>query len=251
MSLSRRTTRIVTASTCLVGVALSPVLLGGLAFASPNGIVISEFRSTGPNGGNDEFVEVANTSSIDVDISGYAFQGCTSTSGAPSTRATVPAGTVLRPAQRYLFTNPGTTSAPGYSGAVTGDQPYTTGIANLDNNGSGLRLLDANAQVIDGVGAAGTATNACREGTGINTVGVNTSFERLGGTQDTNNNVVDFAQTTAAMPQNQRSSATPTPVIPEVPAAVLLPLSALVVAGGAVSVARRKSLSGSASTPAV
>lgn len=44
--------------------------------------------------------------------------------------------------------------------------------------------------------------------------------------------------------------ATPPPVIPEVPAAVLLPLSALALAGGAVSVARRRGL-GSASTPAV
>ncbi len=250
MSRSRRATRIVTASTCLVGVAVAPILLGGAAFASPNGIAISEFRSTGPNGGNDEFVEVANTSSIDVDISGYAFQGCAVASGAPSTRATVPPGTVLRPAQRYLFTNPGTTSAPGYSGAVAGDQSYTTGIGDLNNNGSGLRLLDANARVIDGVGAAGTATNACREGTGINSVGMTTSFERLGGTQDTDNNAVDFARTTTAMPQNQKSSATPTPVIPEVPAAVLLPLSALVVAGGALSLARRRALN-SASTPAV
>lgn len=239
MSMIARTARLVTASACLAGAALGPVLLASPALASPNGILISEFRTTGPSGGNDEFVEIANASSIDVDISGYLFQGCAAGSGAASTRATVPAGTVLTPGQRFLFTN-----SSGYSGTVPGDRSYGTGISDLNNNGSGLRLLDSNAQVIDGVGAAGTAPNSCREGTGINTVGVTTSFERAGGVQDTEDNAADFSQTAQAMPQNQSSTAMPPPVIPEVSAAVLLPLSALAMAGGGLALARRRALSG-------
>lgn len=241
MSLITRTARVVAASTCLAGAALGPLLLASPALASPNGIIISEFRSTGPSGGSDEFVEIANSSSIAVDISGYLFQGCASGSGAGSTRATVPAGTVLTPGQRFLFTN---SSTNGYSGTVPGDQSYTTGISDLNSNGSGLRLLDSNAQVIDGVGAAGSAQNSCREGNGINTVGVTTSFERVGGVQDTEDNAADFRQTSQSMPQNQQSTAMPTPVIPEVSAAVLLPLSALAMAGGGLVLARRRALSG-------
>lgn len=235
-------TRLLAASACLAAATLGPALVAGPALASPNGIVISEFRTAGPNGGNDEFVEIANSSATDVDLSGYVLQGCAAGSGAASSRATVPAGVVLRPGQRYMFTNPGTTSSPGYSGGVPGDRTYTTGIADLNNNGSGIRLLNASAAVIDGVGAVGTVANACREGAGVNSAGVTTSLERrAGGVQDTDDNATDFQVTASAMPQNQ-ASMTPPPVIPEVPAAVLLPLSALALAGGAVSLLRRRSL---------
>ena len=109
------------------------------ALASPNGVVISELRARGPAGGNDEFVELFNTSSSDVDISGYKLQGCASTSGSPSDRTTVPAGTVLNPGEHYLFTNSGSS---GYSGAVSGDRAYSTGFTDfLSSNASGARLF--------------------------------------------------------------------------------------------------------------
>lgn len=41
------------------------------ALASPNGLVISEFRFRGPAGAGDEFVELKNTSTNPVEISGY------------------------------------------------------------------------------------------------------------------------------------------------------------------------------------
>jgi hypothetical protein len=39
--------------------------------APPNEIVISEFRTRGPAGGNDEFVELRNRSAVPVEISGW------------------------------------------------------------------------------------------------------------------------------------------------------------------------------------
>ena len=93
------------------------LLFVGLPFASPanasaSGVVISEFRFRGPIGGNDEFVELYNTSSGPVDISGWKLQGCASATGVASDRATVPAErgliprTPLRPRRRQARTGP-------------------------------------------------------------------------------------------------------------------------------------------------
>ena len=171
------------------------------ALASPNGVVISELRTRGPAGGNDEFVELFNTSGSDVDISGYRLQGCATSGGAASNRATVPAGTVLNPGDHYLFTNSGT---GGYSGAVPGDQAYSTGFTDFaaGTNQSGARLVDVPGAVIDGVGSP---ASPCREGTGITTPTANgdNSFERRdGGRQDTGDNAADFAGPKSGNPQN-------------------------------------------------
>ena len=167
--------------------------------ASTSGVVISEFRTRGPVGGNDEFIELRNASSAAVDISGWVLQGCASgTPGNASARATVSAGVVLAPGQSYLFANP---TSPGYSGAVAPDQTYGTGITDFAaNNFAGIRLV-AGAVVVDGVGSP---QSPCREGTGFNTPAANgdNSFERIGGTQDTENNLTDFAGPKAGNPQN-------------------------------------------------
>src|SRR5688500_1460347 len=82
-------------------------------------VVISEFRTRGPAGGNDEFVELRNTSAAPVTIGGWTLQGCADGSGNPSSRATVTAGVTLAVGQSYLLTN---NAASGYSGSVPGDQ---------------------------------------------------------------------------------------------------------------------------------
>jgi hypothetical protein len=174
-------------------------LVPAAAVASTSGVVISEFRTRGPDGGNDEFVELRNAGAAAVDISGWLLQGCASgTPGNPSTRATVNAGVVLGPGQSYLFAN---ITAPGYSGSVTPDQTYGTGITDFAAaNFAGIRLV-AGSTVVDGVGSP---NSPCREGTGFTTPGTNTdnSFERIGGTQDTDDNVTDFVGPKAGNPQN-------------------------------------------------
>ena len=179
--------------------ALAPALASALA--SPNGVVISELRTRGPAGGNDEFVELFNTSTNDVEISGYKLQGCATSSGSLSDRTTVPAGTVLDPGDHYLFTN---SAAGGYSGTVPGDRTYTTGFTDFaaTGNQSGARLADASGGVIDGVGSP---ASPCREGSGITTPAANgdNSFERRdGGRQDTGDNAADFVGPKAGGPQN-------------------------------------------------
>src|SRR4051812_50203013 len=79
---------------CIIGLALAVVVLAGAAPAltSSNGVVISEFRFRGPAGGNDEFVELMNTSSGPVAIGGLEVQGCGFCTRAAASPGTVPAG---------------------------------------------------------------------------------------------------------------------------------------------------------------
>src|SRR5918998_266116 len=187
----------------LVVSCLAVVLWLAPAFASPNGVVISELRFRGPEGANDEFVEIKNTSTSPVDISGYRLQGCASSSGAASDRVAVPANTTLQPDQYYLFTNSSATG--GYSGAAPGDRTYTTGFSDTAGSQSGARLVDSTGAPIDGVGLP---ASPCREGTGLDfptANGPSTAFERkpLGANdQDTDDNAADFEGPKAGNPQN-------------------------------------------------
>ena len=194
------------------------VLLAGPAHAQsapPNEIVISEFRTRGPAGGNDEFVELRNRSSQPVDISGWQLQGCAAASpGNRSTRTTVAAEVRLAPGGSYLFGNDAT---GGYSGIVAPDQTYGTGFTDFSaTNFSGIRIVDAGGTVRDGVGSP---SSPCREGIGLLTPSnppspnADYSFERLGGTTDTNNNLPDFQGPKPGNPQNSGGNTTGLPPV--------------------------------------
>ncbi|HQZ22278.1 MAG TPA: lamin tail domain-containing protein [Thermoflexales bacterium] len=179
-----------------------------------NHVVISEFRTRGPNGGNDEFVELFNVSPVAVDISGWQVWGSNSTGSSLSSRITISSPVMLAPYQHYLLTNRSATAGP-YSGSVSGDQTYGSGFA--DNGG--IALKDASGAIVDQVGLS--ATSAYSEGTTLAPMSANTdqSYERLqGGAQDTNDNAADFGlNPLSSGPQNAASSitslncATPTP----------------------------------------
>ena len=189
--------------TLAAGLALGSFTLLGLppdpAEASPNGVVISEFRTRGPAGGNDEFVELRNTTGRGIDVSGYKLQGCAGGTGNPSDRATVPASTTLGAGKSLLFVNKAT---GGFGGA--GDVSYTTGISDGSSNPqSGLRVLDAQGAVVDKVGQP---SSPCREGAGVAflTTNEDRSLERRGtppGTQDTDDNAADFGVRAPSDPQ--------------------------------------------------
>ncbi len=198
--------------TLAIAVALAAAALPSApAAASPNGVVISEFRFAGPAGGNDEFIELRNTSAVDVDISGWRLLGCSSTGGAGTLRTSVPAGVWLPAGAHYLFTNSG---SGGYSGTALGDRTYSTGVANT----GGVQIATAAGAVIDGVGASAGATSPaspCREGAGLaipTTSGDNT-FRRLADeTKDTDDNAADFERPATSDPDNL-SGAVVTPTV--------------------------------------
>jgi predicted extracellular nuclease len=179
---------------CLI-VALST--LAGSAVAVPStDIVISEYRTRGPNGGNDEFIELRNKSSSPVDISGWRVNGSNS-AGTVGTRATIPSGTVLGAGCPYLLTNSSTSGGP-YSGSAPGNQTYTTGITD----DGGIAVLRPDASIVDQVGQS--AGSAYKEGTTLAPTpsNLNQSYERVLKTQDTDNNAADFAYRTPAEPEN-------------------------------------------------
>src|SRR5215213_8749548 len=119
--------------------------------ASAAPVVISEFRTRGPSGGNDEYVEIRNSTTAPIDISGYALQGCASGTGEASDRRTVPDGVTLAAGKAYLFVN---NAISGYSGSTFGDRTYTTGFTDFaTGNQSGIRIVDAAGAVVDGVGS--------------------------------------------------------------------------------------------------
>jgi predicted extracellular nuclease len=163
-------------------------------------VVINEFRFRGPNGGNDEFIELFNRSCSPVNIGGWKVQGL-STTGTWGDRATL-ASVTLAPGQHYLLAN---TASSGYSLSVQPDQTYTTGIA--DNRA--VRLLDAQGQVVDLVGFGSSGQY---EGTGLPdgpTSGVSTqiSWKRIPSGKDTDNNALDFQYGNDwANPQNKEST---------------------------------------------
>ncbi len=192
---------------------LPAALLAALVLAvpasaqSPTGMVISEFRVDGPTGATSEFVELRNTSTAAVDISGWRLQGCAAASGAPSERVAVPANTSLPAGASYLFAD------EAFAGPPAANAVYSTGIANA----GGARVVTAAGTVVDGFGSSDGAADQCREGVGLNllTTAPDRAFERkAGGTQDTGDNVADFnGPSGLGNPQRCDTCSSPEPTI--------------------------------------
>lgn len=223
---------------CAASIALGVAPAG----ASPNGVLISQFRFRGPRGGNDEFIQVKNTSTAAADLSGYQVKACGNNGALLATPvATVPSGTALIPAgSSLLFVNvqDGTAISPGYNGPVAGEVAYTNGVVDR----GGIQLVDGTGTVIDGVGSNANPSSPCVEGTGLALpvpppVKQDASFARANnGNLDTDNNATDFNGPIAGAPQNS-GGAVPA-IVAEVGLATLLPLTA--AAGLTVFVLRRR-----------
>lgn len=176
-----------------------PVLVAAACLAAPGSaaavsdtIVISEVQFRGIDG-NDEFVELRNISSGPVNIGGWTLQGCSAGPGTPSTRTTVPAGTMVPAGGAYLFVNGAGTLA------FAADRTYSTGLSD----DGGVRIANGTT-VIDGVANQDASADQCREGTGLSfptASGRTNAFER---TQDTDDNVADFDGPKLPDPQNSQ-----------------------------------------------
>src|SRR5215211_7215131 len=120
---------------------------GGNPTSGP--IKVNEF-STGVTGAaTNEFVELVNSGSSSVDLSGFKVVYRAATGSSDTTLATVPAGTTLAAGAFYLV------GGSGYVGAATADQSF--GIS-LSGTGGSLAVRDAGAALLDAV-AYGTAAN--------------------------------------------------------------------------------------------
>jgi hypothetical protein len=194
------------------------VMTFGLAQVAAGQLVISEFRVRGPNGANDEFIEIANNSGADHTVAGGGTGYAVAASNGVA-RCVIPNGTVIPNRGHYLCVN-----SVGYSLATypagngttaTGDATYTTDIP--DNAGIAIfnTSVAANftlANRLDAVGSTSEANTLYKEGTGypalvpfsidysfyrdncgkggsITTFGVCPTGGKL---KDTNNNAADF-----------------------------------------------------------
>jgi hypothetical protein len=182
-------------------------------------LIISEFRVRGPNGANDEFIEIYNSSGADHTVAAISGSGYGIVASDGTTRCSIPNGTVIPNRGHYLCVNSvgySLASYPAGNGTTaTGDATYTTdipdnaGIALFNNNSGGGSYTLANR--MDAVGSTAEANTLYREGTGypaLTPFSIDYSFYRdncgKGGSittfgpcltslpVDTNNNAADF-----------------------------------------------------------
>jgi len=183
-------------------------------------VVISEFRTRGPSGASDEFIEIYNKSDSAVNVSGLKIRGSSNT-GTVTTRLTITSNTFIPGRGHFLAVN-----SAGYGGSIPGDQFFTSGIAN----DGGIALTTADDTIIDQVGLS--IGSAFKEGTNLPplTTDSNQSYERKpggssGSTLDTQDNLSDFQLVTTSDPQNTMSPPTPgvTPSPTPIPTPSLTP----------------------------
>jgi hypothetical protein len=174
--------------------------------ASAGDLVISEFRLRGPNGLNDEFIELYNAAPVPLTVStldGSGGYGVAASDG--SVRCVVPNGTVIPQRGHYLCVNSVGYSLASYPAGVgttaTGDATYTTDIP--DNTGIAVfnTATFANFSLATRLDAAGSTTEVnplFKEGTGypaLSAVSIDYSFHRdqaSGFPKDTGDNAADF-----------------------------------------------------------
>ena len=181
-------------------------------------LVISEFRVRGPNGANDEFIEIFNGTGADHTVAGGGTGYAVAASNGVA-RCVIPNGTVIPNRGHYLCVNSvgySLASYPAGNGTTaTGDATYTTDIP--DNAGIALFNTSISADFtlanrFDAVGSTSEANTLYKEGTGypaLTPFSIDYSFYRdncgKGGSittfgacpsgglvQDSNNNAADF-----------------------------------------------------------
>jgi len=181
-------------------------------------LIISEFRVRGPNGANDEFIEIYNDFGADHTVAGGGTGYAVAASNGVA-RCVIPNGTVIPNRGHYLCVNSvgySLASYPAGNGTTaTGDATYTTdipdnaGIAIFNTSVAGNFTLPNR---FDAVGSTSEANTLYKEGTGypaLTPFSIDYSFYRdncgkggsiptlgpcpgAGTPIDTNNNAADF-----------------------------------------------------------
>jgi hypothetical protein len=142
--------------------------------ASAQSLIISEFRTSGPNGANDEFVEIYNNSDTDLYVAASDGSGGYAVAASDgAARFTIPNGTFIRARGHYLGVNSNGYSLGNHPAGLgltaTGNATYTTDIPF----NAGIALFKtanpANftlANRLDAVGSTSEANTLYKEGAG-------------------------------------------------------------------------------------
>jgi len=161
-------------------------------------LIISEFRLSGPNGADDEFIELYNTTAAPLAVQaadGSSGLGIAASDGA--TRCTVPNGTVIPAHGHYLCANSSASLGVEADNVYAAGIPDNAGIALFNNATGGASYTLANR--LDAVGSTSEANTIYKEGKGYPALTANTldyAFYRelrpAGLPQDTGDNAADF-----------------------------------------------------------
>ncbi|MEO8470303.1 MAG: lamin tail domain-containing protein [Chloroflexota bacterium] len=196
-------------ATSVALVAASPMLQAPGVAASVawpvSTLVVSEVQ-TGGASASDEFAEIANVGSTDVDLSGMEIVYVTSTGGTVTRKASWPAPLTLSPGRHLIVAN----TAGAY--ASIADAVYSGGLAAT---GGALVLRVIGGAPIDAIGW-GDATNTFVEGATAPAPAAGQTIERrpgglAGNTTDTNNNAADWFVQAVPNPQNLAAPPVPAP----------------------------------------
>ncbi|MDF2692721.1 MAG: Lamin Tail Domain, partial [Labilithrix sp.] len=98
-----------------LGSSIVALVLLGTATAHAQPLVISEFRYRGPNGANDEFIEIYNNSNQPHTVSSTSGTGYGIAASDGVTRFSIPNGTVIPARGHYLGVNSVGYSLASYS----------------------------------------------------------------------------------------------------------------------------------------
>jgi len=162
-------------------------------------VVLNELASRGPNGSDDEFIELRNDSASSVQVGGWRIMRSDRT-GATAVLHTLPSGLTLGPGCHYLIANGGF--------IFYGPPPDARYQNNTYEDDGGVALVTSGGAVVDQVGMS--TGSAYREGTPLNPLphdsDTRRTYARVG--RDTNDNQFDFRVSLGGTPQNASGSCT-------------------------------------------
>jgi predicted extracellular nuclease len=177
------------------------------AQSAPVGIMISEFRFSAPTFSSDEYIELFNSTSASIDISGWWLKA-SDNRGVVADRAQFPANMVLGPGCYFLIGGPNYT----LSSTAAPDVRYLPGATQIFDDGSVAVFKADKTTIVDQVGfrtASSAATAFFETERLLQTTPVTPGriYERrpsvFTGFQDTDHNVNDFVLKGTPGPQNK------------------------------------------------
>jgi len=177
-------------------VAAGPTPNAGPSIASPK-VRINEFRTSGPSGARDEFIELKNVSGAAVSLSGWSVALSTAAGQRESLGKFLPGQPSLGAGCYFLMA--GSSGPNAYSSGQIAVGDFRWSSSSFDDN-VGFALIDPQGRIVDQVGMRAGAVY--KEGTPLAPL-VGRSRERI---KDSGNNAADFTLPAADSPRNRASA---------------------------------------------
>lgn len=174
--------------------------------AAADHLVISQAQISGATAG-DEFVELYNPTSSDIDLEGFRLKHETQNGATTSANLVASMSGIIKSHGYFLITS------PGYTGSVISDEQYSASSAAITSNNTILIYSDAGITLVDKVGmgsAQDFETSPFPQNPPANG-SIQRKVDDTGGQGlDTDNNSTDFESLVVSTPRNSLILVTPT-----------------------------------------